>query len=288
MLPEKSTTDRFISAGLHAVQAGSPELAARIGERLMFRTPRLPLPIDEADLLDAGARVDLETRAGTVATWSWGEGPVVVLMHGWRGRTSQLGGFVAPLVDAGFRVVGFDAPGPGASPGTRSNIVRFAAALADVVDTVQPVLGPAHAVIAHSMGAPATLIAMQRALARDGTLPVQRFVFVAPPIDFRLFVRAFSEHVELGRQSALALGRIVEEKLSVRFDELYAPDLARHMQAPLLVLHDEGDREVPIAAGHALVAAWPGATLYATHGLGHVRILRDADVVRRAVRFLAT
>lgn len=285
MLQAKSTTDRLIVSSLHAVQAGSPALAARIGERLMTRTARAPLSDKEADLLEVGARVDMETRAGSVAAWTWGEGPVVVLMHGWNGRASQLGAFVPPLVNAGFRVVGFDAPGHGASPGTHSDIVRFADALADVVDTVRPVLGPAHAVIAHAMGAPATLFAMHQALLRTGELPVARFVFVAPPIDVRHFIRAFSERVELGRESATALGRLVEEKLAVRLEDLYAPALARQMEAPLLVVHDDTDREVPVAAGRALATAWPGAMLHLTHGLGHHRVLQDREVIRSVVKF---
>ncbi len=275
-----------VRAGLHAVQAGSPELAARIGEQLMFRTARPPLSTREQSLLEVGERIEIDTLAGPVVTWSWGAGPVVLLVHGWHGRASQLGGFVPPLVNAGFRVVGFDAPGHGASPGTRANILAFADAIAGVLDAVRPVLGPAHAVVAHSMGAPATLIATSRALRTDSALPARRFVFVAPPIDVRHFVRAFSERVELGRSSQAALGRLVERKLAVRFQELYAPDLARHIDAPALIVHDEQDREVPIAAGRALAAAWPAARFHATRGLGHLRIVDDHDVVERVVRFL--
>lgn len=296
----KSTTgrtviERALRAGLHAVQAGSPALAARIGERVMFRTARPALSPSEQSLLDVGEHREIDTRAGRLQAWSWGNGPVVVLVHGWHGRASQLGTFVPPLVNAGFRVVGFDAPGHGASPGTQSNILRFADAITDVIDTVRPVMGPAHAVIAHSMGAPATIIAMDRArrtpaLGRgraETDLPAQRFVFVAPPIDVRQFVRAFSERVELGRSSETALRQRIERNFAVRFDDLYAPDLARRMDAPLLLVHDENDREVPVAAGRALAAAWPGATFHATRGLGHLRVLRDTDVIRRVVRFLA-
>ncbi|MFP2912939.1 hypothetical protein ACLESD_49620, partial [Pyxidicoccus sp. 3LFB2] len=40
-----------------------------------------------------------------VAVWSWGEGPRVLLVHGWSGYGGQLTAFVAPLVEAGFSVV---------------------------------------------------------------------------------------------------------------------------------------------------------------------------------------
>jgi len=41
------------------------------------------------------------------------------------------------------------------------------------------------------------------------------------------------------------------------------------------VLHDRRDAEVPFAHGAALAAAWPGAALRPSDGLGHRRILRD-------------
>ena len=52
-------------------------------------------------------------RGGDAVAEVWGEGPVVLLVHGWGGWRGQLGRFVAPLVDAGHRVVAVDAPGHG-------------------------------------------------------------------------------------------------------------------------------------------------------------------------------
>jgi hypothetical protein len=39
--------------------------------------------------------------------------------------------------------------------------------------------------------------------------------------------------------------------------------------------------------GAAIAAAWPGAELVTTEGLGHRRILRDPAVVARVTDFLA-
>ena len=55
----------------------------------------------------------------------------------------------------------------------------------------------------------------------------------------------------------------------------------------VLVLHDEDDEIVPYLEGEAIAAAWPGAVLHGTRGLGHNRMLRDAGVIRTAVAFLA-
>jgi pimeloyl-ACP methyl ester carboxylesterase len=58
------------------------------------------------------------------------------------------------------------------------------------------------------------------------------------------------------------------------------------MCSPLLVLHDELDRAVPVECGRRLAHAWPGAELGVSRGLGHSRILRDETSVGRAVGFV--
>jgi pimeloyl-ACP methyl ester carboxylesterase len=58
------------------------------------------------------------------------------------------------------------------------------------------------------------------------------------------------------------------------------------MRAPLLVMHDEQDRAVPVECGAILAEAWPGAELTKTQGLGHNRILRDPKAIADAVAFV--
>ena len=56
--------------------------------------------------------------------------------------------------------------------------------------------------------------------------------------------------------------------------------------SPALIFHDGRDSKVPLRDGKAIARAWPGAQLIVTSGLGHHRIVRDPEVVRRAVGFL--
>ena len=57
------------------------------------------------------------------------------------------------------------------------------------------------------------------------------------------------------------------------------------MEIPCLVIHDTIDLFIPHEEGRDLVAAWPGARLVTTRGLGHHRIMSDPDVVSAAVAF---
>lgn len=117
----------------------------------------------------------------------WGEGPPVYLVHGWGGQRPHLAMFVKPLVEAGYRVVAFDLPShnesdPGELAPGRTTATECADAIAAVIETH----GPAHAVVAHSLGANAT------ALAAAQGAPVGRLVFFAPMGDFPLYLDLFA------------------------------------------------------------------------------------------------
>jgi pimeloyl-ACP methyl ester carboxylesterase len=71
------------------------------------------------------------------------------------------------------------------------------------------------------------------------------------------------------------------------WDDLDIPGIARRLTPAALVVHDRGDVDVPFAHGERIVEAWHGARLVETAGLGHRAILRDPEVVRATVEFLA-
>jgi pimeloyl-ACP methyl ester carboxylesterase len=220
----------------------------------------------------------------------------VLLVHGWNGRGTQLGAFVAPLVARGFQPVALDAPGHGASSGNGASLFHFADAIDSALDAVRPLFGPARGVIAHSLGGAATTFAMHRRLGEPTTrteralepnrLPAERFVFVAPPIDVREWVGAFTHALGAGPRLEEALRRRIEERFGVPLASLYGPTLARDIEAPMLLVHDEEDRDVPVARGRLLASSWSGAEQLITRGLGHTRILKEPAVIERVVDFV--
>ena len=282
---------RVALAGVQTLDGASPELAALVAERLMFRTRRREAAVWERAVLSTAERFAVHSASGRVEAWSWGRGPVVILAHGWNGRGSQLGAFVEPLLEAGFQVVAFDAPGHGASDGSTSSLVHFANAFDAVVDAVRPFFQPISGVVAHSMGGAAVMFALNRAQNRarvtsePGVTP-PRLVFIAPPIDLHDFVSTVSTGLGLSEPTEQALSSLVEARLGHRMADLQALRHATSMRAPLLVMHDEQDRAVPLECGESLVQAWPGAELRKSSGLGHNRILRDPESIATAVAFL--
>ena len=215
-----------------------------------------------------------------VAAWRWGRGPAVLLVHGWGSRGSRLMSFVAPLTEAGYSVVAFDAPGHGASAGRLSSLPQFISAIQAVARELGD-NGTFAGIVAHSMGAAATTLAMSRGLRAD------RVVFLAPAVDPIGYTERFAQIVGLTPDILDRMRRSIERRFGQSWDDFNVLRPAATMTAPLLVFHDRDDRDVEWSNGQAIAAAWPGAELISTEGLGHRRIVHDPEVVSRTIAFLA-
>lgn len=255
----------------------APGTAAKIGERFFTTPPRFPAPEREVSVLAEGSRRTILHEGRNLAYWSWGSGPLVLLVHGWGGRGGQLGAFVAPLVAGGFSVVTFDGPAHGESEGVRSSLPDFAKAVRHICDTLpqRPV-----AIVGHSMGAAASVLAH-----RDG-LPVQALVLVAPPARPFEYLLRFGEMLWIPQRVIDTLHARIEERFNIRWDELDLARIASTMTVPMLLIHDRDDQDAEWARGREIADAWPGSELITTTGLGHRRILRDESVVRHVAAWL--
>ena len=100
------------------------------------------------------------------------------------------------------------------------------------------------------------------------------------------FSTAFADHLRLPAGTRAVMRRNLETRLQMRWDDLHLPTIARSLTAAVLLLHDREDEEVSYAQGEEIAAAWSGARLIATAGLGHRGLLRDPEAVRQTVAFL--
>lgn len=273
MSPKKSTIVRLFTWG----ERRAPSVAVRLASRAWFTIPP-PIPRDRLPALPPGTAAPVEVHGRPLHAVTWGNGEPVYLVHGWGGRSEQLGGFVAPLVAAGHRVIAFDGPGHGASPGPRSTTIPE---LADALRAVVAEHGRPHAVIAHSMGAAVAAHAM-----RNGLRP-RTLVLLAPTADPRRILDHFVHRLGAGPRVRAGLERAVVRRVGLPWDAFHVPSLHHATPVPpTLVVHDAQDREVGPEHGRAIADAWPGARLLQTEGLGHRRLLRDAGVIDEAVRFV--
>jgi len=268
---------------LAVTSALAPRHAVERASRLFATPPRHAHTEREVELLRTGRGFVVPLGLARIAAWRFGgEGrPAVVFSHGWGGRGAQFRAFVAPLVDAGYQVILFDHEGHGHSEGTEASLIHFLKAIEAVVAHVEREGVRVVGLVGHSLGAAAVgayLNSSQRNI---------RAVLLASPISIERYATHFARRLGLPRSIRNAMQERFEQRLGRRWKEFELPGSVARTRAPALVIHDEGDPDVPFASGLALARAWRDARMVRTRGLGHRAILRDPGVVRDALDFLA-
>lgn len=277
------TTLTTLRRRLNATSYVSPRLAGRYAFPLFVRTgPRSPVrpaeqPVHERAVLDR-----LPVDGKKLAVYRWGDAERrVLLLHGFEGRASNLAAFAVGLQKVGMAAVAFDNFGHGESEGSRATIVDVAGAARAVTDAY----GPFHAIIAHSFGG---LCAYH--VVRTG-VRVNRMVTIGAVCDFGYLPEWFGLRLGLRPSVVGDLRRRSEVFFRPETDiweRFSATHAAAEWTTPLLVIHDENDKEIAVAQGRKIAAAYPQAKYLETTGLGHRRILGDVGVVTAALEFVAT
>jgi len=230
----------------------------------------------------AQRRIDVAVEETSVAVHCWGQGPLVVLMHGWSGSGTQFREFVGPLVEAGYMAVCFDAPEHGSESGRQTHMLRFSAALL----AIQRELGSFDTLIAHSLGAMASLY------TRRLGLRFKRAVLVAPQLDAEVLFDGYRELLRLRPVLAGLTREMIGARLGELIDQadpwavLRPPALLGEAALRGMLVYDSADPEVPARHFEDILANWTQGRAHETTGLGHNRILKDRAVIAAVVDYL--
>lgn len=255
-----------------------PGHLGKLAYRLWFTTHRFNRPEAENRAAEQADRTITRVNNVDITTWSWGDGPPVLFIHGWSGRGTQAVHFLQPLIRSGFRVVSFDAPAHGETKGNRTSMLE----IADVVLAMEKEHGRFASTITHSFGGMIMAYAANQGFCTDSA------VCICPPASIDTILASFQRSLELPDSVLDAMKR--------RLFAHYGSDLdrrvsmlgnVRSLSIPALVIHDDKDRDVPWNDGKAVADAWPGARFMLTHGLGHRRILRDPSTIAAVTDFIA-
>lgn len=291
----KSTNVRSILNGLvqrELVRTGfrfAPDWAADRAARLFLRPWRRPTS-QRSGYVSRETPFAAESIFGPLAAWSFGptapDTPAVLLVHGWEDDHLSWAALIDRLVARGYRVIAPDLPGHGRSPADITGIPILAAGVAAVAREAEKIgavsaTQPFKAVIAHSLGGTATLIA-----AAEMGLTADRFAILAAPNHPRLFAGAMMKMLGLSRIQAEKVFAAIERLIGRSMDSLYLPPKLRGFAQPGLILHSRDDRTVPLQHSQENAASWPRADFRILDGLGHRRLITDAGVHAMLLHFV--
>ncbi|MDI1256617.1 MAG: alpha/beta hydrolase [Flavobacterium sp.] len=246
----------------------------------LFTTPiKYKIPKREAEM-DAKSRQQLVRIAAidkNVVVYEYGNSPKKILLsHGWSGRGTQLVKIADALLNEGYSTVSFDAPAHGKSPGKTTLMPEFIATILQL----EKDYGPFDAAVGHSLGGMSLLNATRLGLNIDKLVTIGSGDIIKDIMDD--FVQQLELNLELSD-----LLRIHFEKQSGKTMNSYSAYLsAKEIDIPVLVIHDNGDDEVPVKCAHHIHENLKKGTLMITNGLGHRKILGSEKVINATVGFI--
>ena len=230
---------------------------------------RVSLPLDTpAHWLEGPA---LELVAHTL-----GSGPAVMLVHGWQAQGHDMWALAQAVAAQGYSVWVPDLPAHGHSQGRFFSIPLAAQALL----RWQQQVGDFAAVLGHSVGGACVVQALSEGLQAD------KVVLLAVPTHFGSYVREVAQMLGLPASSLPPLLQKMQHLLGMAPDAIDMRQQAQWLPQQPLFVHDPHDKIAPCAPAQQVARSWPGAQWQAVHGVGHFRILHDAQVHQQVLDYL--
>lgn len=246
----------------------------------LFTTPikhRIPKRELEMDTNSIQQLIPVPSINKSIMVYQYGKSDKkVLLVHGWSGRGTQLFKIADALLKEGYATVSFDAPAHGKSPGNSSIMLEFIASIFEL----EKQYGTFEVAIGHSLGGMAVLNAAKSGFKTDKIIVIGSGDIVHDIID------DFIKKLQLKPVISLKLRAHFENKYNEAMDNYSAFKAAEAIEKPILVVHDENDYEVPVKAGINIHQHVKNGELMITKGLGHRKILGDANVIHKIIEFI--
>jgi len=253
-----------------------PSAASRVAVWLFTKPYRSPILPKEEELLAKARCYDLSHREGKLAVMQWGEGPVILCVHGWSSRGLRFSPLIEVLQNSGYRVVAFDAPAHGRSSGSHIDLMDYVDALMQVSRNV----GPLHGIVAHSFGATATLLALEKGLTTEKAVFFSALNGLRGPLDY------LAEKLQMSPGVLIKVKGHFETKFDRSIESLEAVHIVPRLTTPpLLVFHDRDDPVLPYHNALDLTGVWKNSQLVGTLGTSHHSILDDPGAIGATVSF---
>jgi pimeloyl-ACP methyl ester carboxylesterase len=238
----------------------------------------MPLRPQDAALLE-GAQMFQFGPDDSRRAWSIGQGPLVLMVHGWGGRGVQMAPLARALTSIGFRCIFFDAGGHGDS---RCEPVGFDTFINDVATLTEHVGQTVFAWIGHSAGG----LGMMAARAMRG-VRAERYICIAAPRHPYVPLESIRHKYDISDEVADRLKSALASQFESDWQTLEAGSAYRCDEASrLLLVYDIDDERVRHRDADRIAQDWPGARILKTGKYGHNKILQSPELREHTVAFL--
>ncbi len=260
----------------HVIRLGAvvlPNTTAKILTRMFLTPKKSQVP---KDFFDPETTKFLTFNGKKIFTVNLGEGPKILVVHGWGSSTYKMRHLIDHLLANGFSVMAFDAPANGLSSGKTTHGME----ISDLILQVEKEFGSFHGVVTHSFGGFATMLAL-----RKGFSP-SRIVAISMPTMPENMFHTFNMLLDVPEKLKPRMLQQFERTIGATVQQI--SPLATDLSLPTtLLIHDKDDMVIHHKEAKLFAEKNQYASLVLTKGLGHRKILTDHSVFAMITDFLS-
>lgn len=266
----------LIPALIRFLSSVNPKWASDLSIKLFLSPQRYPRSEEEIKFWQTGALAIFPS--GCKGRVFGDSRRTVWVVHGWEGRASQYEVIIKACVEAGLKVIAWDGPAHGDSPGDRTNMVVVAKALQkDIASRPEEVVS---AVIGHSFGAAVSGYACKLGL------DAKKLILISAPSSINHVLLRFWQMIQLSEAIKPLFLEQIQQETGVSLVDVSLENYIDKLSQAIQIIHDKSDKEIPFTEAQTLKSKNAQAILVATEKLGHRRILQSQVVASLIVKFL--
>lgn len=267
---------KTVGNALNATSLVSSKYASQKALKL-FASPRQGRYNEkQTAVVDQAKQIDLDFEGLKIATYHWqGNGPTVLLAHGWESNASRWQYILDDLKSKDFNIVALDAPVHGRSGGKLFSAVIYSDFIAKVVEHYKP-----SALIGHSVGGMASVFCQYHNKFKS----IEKMVLLGAPAHFTGVFARYKQMMGYNKKISEGLDHLVLERFGKPVSYFSAANFTTSIEAKGLIIHDKNDKIIPYEDALEFNSKYENAELITTTGFGHG--LRDHSLTPRIIDFI--
>ena len=271
----------YFRAKLNLLAVLSKQKAAE-GALKIFSTPFRKSKKKTPPVFYKGEHLSFRLEGNTLKGHRWNAGGTkkILIVHGFESSSKNFDRYIMPLVKKGCEVIAFDAPAHGRSSGRQVNLLMYI----EMIKHIYKEYGPLDGYLSHSFGGLAVTHFLEN-IPHDENV---RVVLIAPATETTSAIDTFFKVLQLGTDIRKEFDQLIYNRAGVLPEHFSVRRAIKNIRAKILWFHDEEDELTPIAdVLRVQEENHPHVEFVITKGLGHRKIYRENDTVKRSVLLLS-
>lgn len=211
--------------------------------------------------------------------WNHPSPKKALILHGFESSVTNFENYISPLVKKGYEVLAFDAPAHGRSSGKTITVITYK----NLVHYIWNRYGPIDSFITHSFGGLTLSLVLEEIPHSEST----KIVLVAPAAETKTAIDNFFRLLKLDKDVRKEFDNIIEEAGGHAPEWYSVSRVAPKIKGQVLFLQDKEDYMTPLSDVKPIMDKnYPNFHFVISEGLGHRKIYRDEQSLKKIIDFL--